>query len=113
MSVEQGASGREDPQWRANRYSMRRPVSYRHVGEVGWRHAMTLDISQSGIMLFGTALPRVGEQIELRLGLTAEGLPHACEVKAKAVVVREVESTQTIDGAVAARFLDYKLLPYN
>jgi hypothetical protein len=74
---------------------------------------MTLDISQSGIMLFGTALPRVGEQIELRLGLTAEGLPHACEVKAKAVVVREVEPTQTIDGAVAARFLDYKLLPYN
>ncbi len=112
MSVEQGASGRADSQWRANRYSMRRPVSFRHVGEVGWRHATTLDISQSGIMIFGSALPRVGEQIELRLGLNSEGLPPACEVKAKAVVVRIVE-TQTSDGAVAARFLDYKLLPLN
>ena len=89
---------------------MRVPLRYRLRGELDWRHATTLDISQSGILIFGMMSPEVGDEIDLRVGLGVAGLPLACQLSARATVVRRIDAALT-ESVVGAKFQEYRLLP--
>ena len=71
---------------------------------------MTHDISQSGILIFGRLIPMVGDEIDLQVDLAVAGLPLACQLSARAIIVRRTDAEAT-ESVIGAKFQDYRLLP--
>jgi hypothetical protein len=97
---------------RAPRLPVRLPVRYRLPGEVRWRQGTTENVSRSGVLFEAEQelQPRSELEINLVLPIEIEGIGGA-EVLCRGEVVRSVPpSTSQIAPALAARFLEYRLL---
>ena len=103
------------PLWaedRAPRLPVRLPVRYRLPGETRWRQGTTENVSRSGVLFHAEHLlePRAELEINLVLPIEIEGIGGA-EVLCRGEVVRIVEPKQAdVSPALAARFLEYRLL---
>ena len=103
------------PLWgedRAPRLPVRLPVRYRLPGETRWRQGTTENVSRSGVLFHAehSLQPRAELEINLVLPIEIEGIGGA-EVLCRGEVVRIVEPTQAdVSPALAARFLEYRLL---
>jgi PAS domain S-box-containing protein len=94
---------------RAQRFKLHIPIQYRAVGQVEWRDGTTENISRSGVLFRADGVLEPNAQVEITLMLPFEifGLS-STEVFCKAEVVRTVTTqAQTVEPAVAAKFLNY------
>lgn len=78
-----------DTQARATRFLIRTPLLFRERGDTEWRHAWTVNLSQSGV-LFTTdaAVPSVGRDVEFVLALPVHHRDDPVEVLCTGRVVR-------------------------
>lgn len=103
------------PLWaedRAPRLSVRLPLRYRLPGEARWSQGTTENVSRSGVLFHAEQAlqPRSELEINLILPIEIEGIGGA-EVLCRGEVVRIVEPQQAdLSPALAARFLEYRLL---
>src|SRR5579872_5521488 len=97
---------------RAPRLPVRLPLRYRLPGEARWRQGTTENVSRSGALFHAeqTLQPRSELEINLILPIEIEGIGGA-EVLCRGEVVRIAEPQQAdLSPALAARFLEYRLL---
>jgi PAS domain S-box-containing protein len=97
---------------RAPRLPVRLPLRYRLPGEVRWRQGTTENVSRSGVLFHAeqSLQPRSELEINLVLPIEIEGIGGA-EVLCRGEVVRIAQPHEVaISPALAARFLEYRLL---
>jgi PAS domain S-box-containing protein len=97
---------------RAPRLPVRLPLRYRLPGELRWRQGTTENVSRSGVLFQAeqSLQPRSELEIQLVLPIEIEGIGGA-EVLCRGEVVRLVQpKEEEMPPALAARFLEYKLL---
>ena len=97
---------------RAPRLPVRLPLRYRLHGEARWRQGTTENVSRSGVLFHAeqSLQPRSELEINLVLPIEIEGIGGA-EVLCRGEVVRIVAPHEAdVSPALAARFLEYRLL---
>ena len=97
---------------RAPRLPVRLPLRYRLPGEMRWRQGTTQNVSRSGVLFHAEqSLQPLSElEINLVLPVEIEGIGGA-EVLCRGEVVRIAQPHETdVSPALAARFLEYRLL---
>jgi len=100
---------------RAPRLLVQLPLRYRLPGEVRWRQGTTENVSRSGVLFHAeqSLQPRSELEINLVLPIEIEGIGGA-EVLCRGEVVRiEHQEQADVSPALAARFLEYRLLSRN
>lgn len=96
---------------RATRYEMAAEVTYRRVGEDGWRAGRTVNVSRSGVLfLTGTPALPAATRIEFVLLLPSLGLPGRCRVQCRGQIVRQCIAPEGGECAMAATIDAYDLL---
>ena len=111
MLISKGAPGSDDANEtctperrpRATRLPLRVPVVYRAVDHDGWRHAWTVNVSRSGVLLEFDPLPDqpASEQIEFVIGLSSgRELIGVYNVRCHGRVVRSERAARTRRVAV-------------
>ena len=97
---------------RAPRLPVRLPLRYRLPGEARWRQGTTENVSRSGVLFHAeqSLQPRSELEINLVLPIEIEGIGGA-EVLCRGEVVRIAQPKEAeMSPALAARFLEYRLL---
>jgi DNA-binding response OmpR family regulator len=96
--------------FRAQRFNLRLPLTYRQVGEQDWRKGTTENISRSGMLFRAEEMIPANVQLEINLVLPMEiaGLS-AAEVICRGQIVRTLEPGQDkANPALAAKILQYR-----
>jgi nitrogen-specific signal transduction histidine kinase/FixJ family two-component response regulator len=97
---------------RAPRLPVRLPLRYRLPGELRWRQGTTENVSRSGVLFHAeqSLQPRSELEINMVLPIEIEGIGGA-EVLCRGEVVRIAQPHEAaLSPALAARFLEYRLL---
>jgi hypothetical protein len=97
---------------RAPRLPVRLPLRYRLPGELRWRQGTTENVSRSGVLFHAeqSLQPRSELEINMVLPIEIEGIGGA-EVLCRGEVVRIAQPHEVaLSPALAARFLEYRLL---
>jgi len=96
--------------FRAQRFNLHLPLTYRPVGEQDWHKGTTENISRSGMLFRAEETIPANVQLEINLVLPVEiaGLS-AAEVVCKGQIVRTLKSgDNTANPAFAAKILQYR-----
>jgi len=96
--------------FRAQRFNLHLPLTYRQVGEQDWRKGTTENISRSGMLFRAEEMIPANAQLEINLVLPVEiaGLS-AAEVVCRGQIVRTLEPGQDANSpALAAKILQYR-----
>jgi hypothetical protein len=94
------------------RFPLSLPMSYRNPGTLDWCSASMQDISWSGVLFASDRELSVGDELELRMALEAEGECHPGEVKARATIVRIAPPPEgRARHWMAAEFMNYEVVP--
>ena len=108
--VRPGESQRAVPTpMRATRFIAAIPALYRVIGEEAWQRGLTVNMSDSGVLLEAAAPLAVESLLEMtfhlpeRLGSFAAG-----QLNCVGRVVRRAPPTRSVPYAVAARFVEFR-----
>lgn len=96
-------------QQRAERFLLPLPVRYRMAADTEWFEGRTRDVSGSGIAFHAREELAIGTEIELNLGLEADGKRLPSMVIARASIVRVLANQSQV--LLAAKFLQNEILP--
>jgi hypothetical protein len=97
------------PGMRAQRFPLELAVEYRFAGDGQWHRASTANVSASGVLVRGTALPSVDTHVEFRLHLPARGSAPCGEVSGRGRVVRLTAPAEPVQSAFALAIEKYDL----
>ena len=93
---------------RSTRYIREIPALYRVVGDKTWQRGLTINISESGVLLKAAAHLPFKARVEMTFQLPeAIGKFPAGQLTCIGEVVRHAPSTESIPYPVAARFVQF------
>ena len=93
---------------RATRHSREIPSLYRVVGSNYWQRGLTMNISESGVLLQAVSPLALHTRLEMTFQLSeAIGRFHVGQLACIGEVVRHVPPTESSPFPVAARFVEF------
>ena len=94
---------------RATRYITEIPALYRVVGEDNWRRGLTVNISESGVLLQAAAPLELHTRIEMTFHIPEPiGAFHAGQLTCIGEVVRLALPTTASRFPIGARFVEFR-----
>lgn len=97
---------------RATRYPLEMRLQYRPLGQTRWWDGHTRNISRTGLLFEGEQLVKANALVEMLVRLPTRGSGRAgAAIHCRGEVVRALGAADQVAPALAAKLIDYDLLP--